>query len=146
MPSQQSSALLLLMRRLVVAAAAVLFVALLLGCMNICLDHAISVGDEGVLCQRSSVTVPGGAEQDVFYPIPYGMPPNLTVKSTFDDVVAVGQFPDHFRVKNTSSFPHDIDWEAKGQRVAPAPIMLPVTTVPTPVQALPAAPVPVNGQ
>jgi hypothetical protein len=144
MPSKRFGTLRQFLSLLVVLSAAAVLVAIGLGCMNICVDRSVSTAEDGVWKQTDTVAVPAGHEQDVFYPIPYGNPPNLTISSSFNECVVVAQFPDHFRVKNPDVFEHDVEWVAKGLRVPPMPVVIPVVTVPA--HDLPPAPVPVSGQ
>jgi hypothetical protein len=117
--------------------------AVVLGCMNICVDRSIGTGDDALCKQTGTFAVKGGDELDVYYPAPYASPPNVTFKCMFNeyDFVPVGQYPDHFRVKNTGHFGGEVTWEAKGVRQAPA-VATPLGTAP----ALPSAPVPGAGQ
>ncbi len=143
MPSLPSVKYRLVLSRLAVIGSATLVVAILLGCMNICVDRSISVED-GICKQTGTVPVQGAQELDVYYPIAYNTPPNLHLKSNFDDAVPIAQHPDHFRVKNTTNFVREVTWEAKGVRQAPAAVVVPVTTIP--VQELPPVPVPISGR
>jgi hypothetical protein len=128
--------------RIVAVASAVVLVALVLGCMNICVDRAITVGEDGISKQSGTIAVASGQELDVYYEIPYGTPPNLTLSSLNGKCVVIAQMPDHFRVRNTGIFTINADWEARGLRVPPPPQSLPVVTVPA--QGLPPVPIPIE--
>jgi len=77
-----------------------------------------SEGD--TLVQEDEVSIPGGQQQDVYYPIPYASPPNLTIDDDMGPIVVVQQFPDHFRISNSRPFCECVTWKAKGLR-APTP-------------------------
>jgi hypothetical protein len=110
--------------------------------MNICVDRSVGVGPDGLCKQAGTFELKGGEEVDVFYPIPYGSPPNVTLNCVFHsyEFVLVGQFPDHFRVKNTGHFAGEVTWEAKGVRQAPPVVIQPV--IPGPVNEAPTVVVP----
>jgi hypothetical protein len=145
MSAQHFGNLRLILSRFVVICAATLCVALVSGCMNICVDRSWCVSDEALCKQNGSFTLKGGEELDVYYPLPYSSPPNVTVKATFheDNFALIGQYPDHFRVKNTGHFGREMTWESKGLRLSSPPLTLPVT--PPPAGGLPSEPVPATG-
>jgi hypothetical protein len=129
-----------------VVSASVILVGIIVGCMNICVDRSVGVGPDGLCKQTGTFTVKSGEEIDVYYPLPYPFPPNVTLNCAFNsaDYVLVGQFPDHFRVKNTGHFAGEVSWEAKGSRQPPPVVVHPMVTAPA-NEPEPAA-VPVSGK
>jgi len=149
-----------LFSRAAVAAAGVAAVLVVAGCMGITFNREQVVHDppvvkvdpeappdrddatrgyppgDGVLEQEGVVTVPRGVAQDVYYPVPYISPPNLTVDSPFQNCVVISQKADHFRVQNASgnSTPLDAHWRAKGIKVllTAAPVTTAVPQLPPP--------------
>jgi hypothetical protein len=83
----------LLLSRIVFVCAAAVLLAIIVGCMNICVDRSVVVGPDGVCKQSGTFEVKGGEETDVYYPIPYGSSPNVTLHSALNsyDFVLVGQ-------------------------------------------------------
>lgn len=146
MPSPARVNYRLLLSRLILLCCTVVLIAIIVGCMNICLDRSVGVGADGLCKQTGSFTVKGGEEIDVYYPLPYGSPPNVTFNSVFKtyEIVLVSQYPDHFRVKNTGHFAGEVTWEAKGLRQQPPVVFQPVVTVP--VREVEPAPLPVPGK
>jgi hypothetical protein len=143
MAKKQFRHLRLSLSRFVAVCAAALVLAILLGCMNICVDRSLVLGLDGVCKQEGTVLVPGGEELDVYYPVPFSSPPNLTTQSPPEAPSVIAQYPDHFRVKNTWAAAHTVEWVAKGVRGAPP------GASPTPIastKGLPVEPVPVPGQ
>jgi hypothetical protein len=109
-------------RRCIAVSAIVAMLAIFLGCMSLNIGWpAPETVDQEVLVQKGTLHASGETEQDVFYPIPYASPPNLTLDDTFwHDLVIVDQQPDHFRVrygrdKSQVSF-FGVAWTAKGIR------------------------------
>ncbi len=90
------------------------------GCQITSTTHAPA---EGTTHQRGKAVVPPGDVLEVYYPVPFVSPPNLTTQSTFDDCSVLEQKPDHFRIKNPNPFSREVTWEARG---------VPVTAVSTP--------------
>jgi hypothetical protein len=92
---------------------------------------------DGILEQEGEVTLARGAIQDVYYPVPYISPPNLTVDSPLQECALVSQKVDHFRVENTcTSGSVSAHWKAKGVKVllaAPAGPAVPQLPPPDPV-------------
>jgi hypothetical protein len=123
--------------------AAVLLTVVFLGCMSLSFGERTVVESKtqpDVLEQEGTMPFRGGAEQDVYYPIPYSHPPNLVVDAFSCEVVE--QKEDHFRVKFSH---HGVDgrsvpWKARGVRYVPP---APVIPVPAPPPGLPPAPGPV---
>jgi hypothetical protein len=123
------------------ATAGVLTALTFLGCMS------ISIGKFGSTCTVDGLVehggeteVQAGAEQDVYYPIPYATIPNLKLTGTHSSAfVLVEQREDHFRVKNTSSCCQEVGWKSRGLRAspcAPAPAATPAPPlVPAPAPA-----------
>src|SRR5262245_48508598 len=95
-----------LLRRMVLVTACLLFLAIVLGCMSLSIGshHEAVSNDESGAMERGKVTVPAHQELDVYYPVAFASPPNLTVDSTWDDCLVVNQAADHFRIKNPESF------------------------------------------
>ena len=92
---------------------------------------------DGILEQEGVVTLPRLMEQDVYYPVPYVGPPNLTIESPFQHCVLMSQKADHFRVMNTcNTGPEDVHWKAKGVKVllgaAPPEVAVPSLPPPDP--------------
>ena len=138
--------------------AAVVIVLIFLGCMSLGGDtHVEVVAPEaqespnpnlvadGMLEQDGRATIPGGSEQDVYYPIPFFGPPNLVLTGDTNYVKLISQRRDHFRVKNVSDNTHfqgSIHWQAKGVK---ALVLAPGATLNAPpLRGLPGEPVPVS--
>src|SRR4051794_20780431 len=89
--------------RLATLAAGVLLCVVVLGCMS------ISFGGKSVCCpdpqepleQKGELCLEAQGEIDVYSPVPYAGPPNLTVDGPLHRVVVLDQRPDHFRVAGT---------------------------------------------
>jgi hypothetical protein len=162
-------------RRRALAACALTTLAIVVGCMSFSVggrneivscdaDLPPNAASGDLLEQHGRLTLAPGAEQDVYYPVPYVSPPNLTLgppplpdganwgtMSFGDDEVKhfeiVLQRRDRFRVRNTGLFERSVGWRAKGLRlvlVAPAPVV-PVAAPPPdvkPERQLPPQPVP----
>jgi len=110
-------------RRCIAASAVAILLAIFLGCMSINIGWpSAETGGEDVLVQKGTLH-PSEFDQDVFYPIPYTSPPNLTIDEPFHrDVLVVEQEADHFRVRYTKDKPlaiFGVEWTARGTR-APA--------------------------
>jgi hypothetical protein len=147
-----------LLSRTAAVAAAVSAVLVVAGCMGITLNREQVVrpdvvkveadspsarddaprtyppGD-GILEQEGVVTLPRLMEQDVYYPVPYVGPPNLSIESPFQHCVLMSQKADHFRVMNTcNTGPEDVHWKAKGVKVllGPPPPEVAVPSLPPP--------------
>src|SRR4051794_30240485 len=68
-----------------------------------------------ILTQEGEVVLPARSEQDVYYPVPYGSPPNLELDADlFHRCEVVEQRADRFRVRNPTLLPHTINWTARG--------------------------------
>jgi hypothetical protein len=138
----------LLAQRLLTAGAAVACLVVFLGCMSLNFGTRTEViqHDDVSYMQTGKVSVPGGQEIEVYYPIPYGSPPNLELCSDWDHCVVVQQKADHFRVKNNRLLSTECKWTARGMRVAPpAPPGFPPPVIgppPVPPPSLPAEPLP----
>ncbi len=78
-----------------------------------------NVPRQETLPQQGEMTVPAGETVDVFFPIPYVSPPNVTLSGSFaDDVVISDQKADSFKLKNRSkSFSRSVHWRAEGRPV-----------------------------
>jgi hypothetical protein len=112
-------------RRWIAASVLAILLAIFLGCMSINIGWPVAeTGSEDVLVQKGTLHPTGMLEQDIFYPIPYASPPNLTFDEMFHhDFVVVDQQPDHFRVRFVKDRPLSnllgVDWTAKGMKVPP---------------------------
>ncbi len=95
------------------------FTALIfLGCMCFNIGSQFTIPE--TFEQEGQVTVPANCEMDVFYPIPYATPPNLTFENGHNDCFLVEQKNNHFRIFNKNvTKARTIDWKANGQRVPP---------------------------
>jgi len=124
--------------RVAATLAAAAFVLIVLGCMSFSIGGKTVVRppDGNPFEQSGAIELRPGAEQDIFYAIPYASTPNLEIDSTFDDVDLVEQHPDHFRVRNTSNglLSRTVEWKARGVKGLP---LAPITVVPP--QPAPAA-------
>ena len=111
-------------RRSLAVLAFMITLIIFLGCMSFNIGTTVVEPAAGeVLVQTGKLQPTGETEQDVFYPIPYASPPNLTIDDTFaSDVVIVDQQPDHFRVRFVKNKPlvrvFGVEWTAKGLRAA----------------------------
>lgn len=128
--------------RLAAACAVVVLAVIFLGCMSIeiggfggrCMEN-------GVLHQKGSIELQPGAEQDIYYPVAYGRPPNLELDACLDHYVLLEQKEDHFRVRNRdASGTTTLRWKARGMPAGAQPPVI-VTGPPAPLTA-PIAPVP----
>jgi hypothetical protein len=118
--------------RLLTASAFVVLACIILGCMSISFGGRSSVSlDDGLLEQEDKLELHNGATQTVFYPVPYGSPPNLVVDSTFHEVEIEEQAADHFRVR-CSDPTGSVTWKAKGLRVTSPPPIVVAPIVPPP--------------
>jgi hypothetical protein len=124
--------------RIAATMAAVTLVLIVLGCMSFSIGGktVIRTPDDNPFEQSGAIELRPGAEQDVYYAIPYASTPNLEIDSTFDDVELVDQHADHFRVRNTSNglLSRTVEWKARGVKGAP----------PAPVTLVPSSPTPSN--
>ena len=125
--------------RLATVAAGVLLCLVVLGCMS------ISFGGKNVCCsdpqepleQKGELCLEAQGEIDVYYPLPYASPPNLTVDASSHHVVVLDQKPDHFRVTGTGK----LKWVARGVRVGPT-VVVPGPPTPLPPALLSGPPPP----
>jgi hypothetical protein len=120
-------------------AAAVVTLLIFLGCMSISIgEKTTEIVNDGSFVQEGNVRLRAGAEQVIWYPIPYASPPNLQMDD--DDCVILEQREDHFRVGNTDHhFSSSTHWKARGVKATPPPVDPPPLAAP----GLPPAPVPV---
>ena len=126
--------------RLATLAAGVLLCVVVLGCMS------ISFGGKNLCCtdpqepfeQKGEVCLDAQGEIDVYYPLPYVSPPNLTVEAESHKVVVLEQKPDHFRVGGFGK----LTWVARGVRVGPTVVVPVAPSPPPPALAGPPPPVP----
>src|SRR5262249_22617919 len=107
-----------------------------LGCMSFSIGcpWPAATSSDGCLTQSGSVTIPPGAEQDVYFPIPYASPPNLALGDWPEGCVLIEQKADHFRIRNMHRGglgAAEVDWTAKGVR-GPAPVVPVVFSPPEP--------------
>lgn len=126
--------------RLAALAAGVLLCLVVLGCMS------ISFGGKNVCCtdpaepfeQKGELCLAAQGEIDVYYPVPYVSPPNLTVDGPAHKVLVLDQKPDHFRVAGTGK----LTWVARGVRSGPTVVVPVAPSPPPPALAGPAPPLP----
>jgi hypothetical protein len=132
--------------RLATVAAGVLLCLVVLGCMS------ISFGGKNVCCgdpqepleQKGELCLEAQGEIDVYYPLPYASPPNLTVDAASHKVVVLEQKPDHFRAYGAGK----AKWVARGVRLGPTvvvngpPALPPPAPLPGPAPTPPPAPPP----
>src|SRR5262249_19832252 len=107
-----------LIRRVILVTCSLMFLAIVLGCMSLSIGgrQGGSSCEDGVSEHSGEVKVSAGRELDVYYPVPFASPPNLTLADDCDHVVQVEGRPDnfdcvlleqqfdHFRVKNVGKF------------------------------------------
>ena len=107
-------------RRIGAAAGCAVFIAFALGCMSIQLGgrNEVIQTDEVTGLQTGRVDVPPGATQEIYYPVPYQSPPNLTVETFWQDCLIVEQKADHFKLKNPSGMAREVTWKARGLKMA----------------------------
>lgn len=126
--------------RLATLAAGLLLCVVVLGCMS------ISFGGKNVCCndpqepfeQKGELCLEAQGEIDVYYPIPYASPPNLTVDGPLHSAVVFDQKPDHFRVAGNGK----LTWVARGVRAGPTVVVPVLPSPPPPALAGPAPPLP----
>jgi hypothetical protein len=94
---------------------------LVLACVAGCQSAPGGPAVESAAHQHGATIVLANDEQDVYYPVPFVSPPNLQVKSAFDDCSIIEQKPDHFRLKNPNMFSREVVWEARGIPISSAP-------------------------
>ena len=138
-------------------AAALATVLIFLGCMSFEGTHvdrteiipppeipSPNLVADGLIDQNGRASVSGNCELDIYYPIPFFGPPNLTLEGDNENVKIMYQRRDHFRVKNTCANEHysaRINWQARGVKALIAPPPPPVTLS---SGKLPSEPVPVS--
>src|SRR3954452_8045487 len=84
------------------AAATLLTMLIIFGCMTHNHYHTtegVSAID-GTLTQAGEVSVSGGSEQVIFYPVPFASPPNLELGRDQEWCKLVEQRADGFRIRN----------------------------------------------
>ncbi|HZY91072.1 MAG TPA: hypothetical protein VFE78_39985 [Gemmataceae bacterium] len=120
--------------RLATVAAGVLLCLVVLGCMSISFGGKSICGGDPTepFEQKGEVCLAAQGEIDVYYPLPYASPPNLTVDAPSHHVVVFEQKPDHFRVGGAGK----MTWVARGVRAGPTVV------VPVPPTLPPPAPLP----
>jgi hypothetical protein len=132
--------------------ATVALVLLLLGCLigPVRVERPLSAAEEvgvftdpdsGVVKQVGKLTLGKDEQQKVYYPVPFGTAPNLTLVDVEDDffgkLIIVRQEPAWFIIKNTNTFhPKSCRWEARGLKAGepagpPLPRPVPIDS-PTP--------------
>jgi hypothetical protein len=133
-------------------------VLIFLSCMSFSIGDRSAESPPGTnpLVQEGEVTVLPGTEQDVYYPIPYASPPNLTIKDFAKECEIVAQEPDHFRIANANGTHggfFEVKWKARGLRGPAKAATVFATASPRPEHvrsetqdgaALPASPVPAD--
>jgi len=141
-----------LIRRVILVTCSLMFLAIVLGCMSLSIGgrQGGSSCEEGVSEQSGEVRVSAGRELDVYYPVPFASPPNLTLADDCDHVVQVEGRPDnfdcvlleqqsdHFRVKNVGKFSGVLTWKARGLKAVAPPTVVAVPTVSSPASSSPA--------
>jgi hypothetical protein len=137
--------------------AGLLLLGIALGCMSFTIERperVTYVGPDAVLEQRGEVAVRSHEVVDVYYPIPYGSPPNLTLEDFFHHNEVLDQKPGFFRLKN-DGVGCTAKWVARGIRAPlptppdvvpelPPPVVVPTGGKKEPGPALPPEPVPVG--
>src|SRR5215831_12941331 len=109
-------------RRWIAGSVLAILLVIFLGCMSFNIGWPVAeTGSEDVLVQKGTLHPTGMSEQDVFYPIPYASPPNLTFDEMFHhDFIVVDQQPDHFRVRFVKDRPLSnllgVEWTTRGLR------------------------------
>src|SRR5437763_13446789 len=100
------------------AAAAVLAIGVMLGCMSFSFEGRKEIVNSTDIsyAQSGELTLTCGQVIDVYYPVPYASPPNLTLKKSSDDCCVIDQKPDHFRVQNNCGLTREVKWTARGMR------------------------------
>jgi len=126
-------------QRIGAAAGFAVFLAFALGCMSIQLGgrNEVIQNDDATGLQSGRVDVPPGAVLDIYYPVPYQGPPNLTVETFWQDCLIVEQKADHFQLKNPSGSAREVTWKARGLRMATSQ---PIVTQPPNASVVGAAP------
>ena len=117
-------------RRLAGAGAATFLLAVILGCMSVSFEGRKNIiqHDDQTFSQTGKQEVPPGQELEIYYPVPYAGPPNLVAATTFSECQVIEQRPDRFRVKNTTSSPHELTWTARGLKGPPPVVVVPAAT------------------
>jgi hypothetical protein len=145
----------LLLSRPVGATAAAISALIFLGCLSLSFDRHYpgEHAEEGIMCHHGEVRLAAGAEEVVYYPLPFASPPNLELTSQFNWCELVKQCEDRFIVRNTSSFQLTAEWKARGPKppppvgpaiAAPPPVAPAAAPPPEPDKLPPPKPVPVN--
>jgi hypothetical protein len=152
--AEQTRPVSVLVRRALALTAVLGFVVIVLGCMSLTIGGRTELvqSEDGCVAQHGDVTIPGNQELDVYYPIPYPVPPNLVISDCLNCCKIVAQCPDHFRVKNEGALARDITWKARGVRMTapvvpvPPPVLPPVAPAPGPASPpnLPAEPISID--
>ncbi len=117
------------------AAATCLTVLIILGCMTH--NHYHSDPDKVVADVNSPLTQDGkiilrpGAEQIIYYPLAYAVPPNLELEDRLNLCEVLEQKENYFHVRmrtGTYSVGDGIPWKARGVRPLPPPPAPPLVT------------------
>jgi hypothetical protein len=118
----------LLLRRMVGLCAELILLAIVLGCMSFSFGGRTELvhDEDGAYTQSGTLSLPGNHEQDVYYPVPYQSPPNLTLEDTWNACAITGQWPDHFRVSNARLFSCELTWKARGIKALDRTVLVPV--------------------
>jgi len=119
---------------LVAAIVAALVSALIAALVTIALVSALSTyqrpgtgatGGRGTLVQQGTVVVTPGNPAEVYYPVPYAVPPNLVLEGpNAMSCIMLEQKQDHFKVRTIWVSDHpgiNVRWKAEGV-AAPDPI------------------------
>jgi hypothetical protein len=108
------------MRRMTILATAITFLASTLGCMSLSFfDRTELMAPDGNYSKQvGRAHLRPGEELVVYYPGGYATPPNLVVDDAGHDCRIIEQRPDGFVVRNMSTVARDVDWTARGTRIA----------------------------
>jgi len=117
--------------------AAIALLLIFLGCMNIEIgkfgsSSSGTTESDGTFCQEGEATIAPGVIREVYYPVPYGHPPNLEVGDTFHYCQLVSERENSFSVRNDSTHSVTVSWKARGLK-APGPPTESVLPPPAPV-------------
>jgi hypothetical protein len=107
------------------ALSAAIIIAIITGCMSLQIGgrttHQVtseSIGEDGVFVEKGVAHVKGNGDLDVYYPVPYQHPPNVELVDGGERCDIVEQKEDHFRIRNPHGGKVDVQWKARGMRVA----------------------------
>jgi hypothetical protein len=96
-------------------------VLIFLGCMCLNFGSQSSTDNaDGVQTQDGAVVVPANGEVEVYYALPYGNIPNLSINDPLGLFIITEQKENHFRVRNKDGVARRAVWTARGQHVPAA--------------------------